>query len=281
MNIIIPNQKKLDQTIANIKEQGAENLHILTDFDRTLTYGHVNGEKTPSIISILRNGLHLTADYAKQAHALFDKYHPIELDPDIPLADKKIAMATWWRNHKKLLIKSGLNKKDLEAIAKDPSIKFRQGVIEFLDYLHNQNIPLVILSASGAGEAIPFYFANAKKDYPNIHYITNSLNWSADGRALSIHEPIIHTLNKDETIIKDFPEIYQQVANRKNVILLGDDLGDVGMITGFDYDNLLKIGFLNYNADQLRSSYSKNFDIIIEGDGDFSYINDLLKNLWK
>ncbi|MFA6307343.1 MAG: hypothetical protein WCS88_03525 [Patescibacteria group bacterium] len=279
MKIIFSNKIKLAKTIATIKAQGTEKLHILSDFDRTLTYGYIDGKKTPSIISILRNGHYLSPDYAAKAHALFDKYHTIEIDPDIPLKEKKIMMDTWWRTHKKLLIASGLNKKDLEKIVKDPLIKFRKGVDKFLDNLHKQNIPLVILSASGVGEAIPIYFKNAKKNYPNIYYINNSLNWSKDGRALSIREPIIHILNKDEAVIKNFPQIYKEVAKRKNVILLGDDLGDVDMITGFDYDNLIKIGFLNYNADKLRKLYSKNFDVIIEGDADFEYVNTLLKNL--
>jgi len=281
MKIIIPNQEKLDKTVAKIKAQGKNNIHILADFDRTLTYGSINKQKTPSLVAVLRNGNYLTADYAQQAQALFDKYHPLELDPNIPLTDKKIAMHTWWRTHKQLFIEAGLNKKDLEAIAKDPIIRFRKGVDKFLDYLHAKNIPLVILSACGVGEAIPIYFINAKKNYPNIYYINNSLNWSADGQALSIREPIIHALNKDETLIKDFPEIYKRVVNRKNVILLGDNLSDIGMITGFDYDNLIKIGFLNYNLDELRELYCKNFDIIIEGDGDFNYVNKLLKDLCK
>ena len=56
---------------------------------------------------------------------------------------------------------------------------------------------------------------------------------------------IITSWSKDETVLKEFPEIYNKIKDRKNVILIGDELGDVGMIEGFDYDNLLKIGFLN------------------------------------
>jgi len=281
MAILIPNQAKLDKTIAQIKKEGTDKIHILSDFDRTLTYGSINGQKTPSLISVLRNGMYLTPDYAPQAHALFDKYHPIELDNKIPLAERKQAMETWWRTHKQLLIDSGLHKKDLLKIVKDKNIKFRKGVSKFLDYLHENNIPLVILSGSGAGEAVPFFFQNIKKDYPNIHYITNKLNWSDDGRALSIKEPVIHSLNKDEILVKNFPEIYKEVKNRKNVILLGDSLGDVNMVSGFDYDNLIKIAFLNYNIEELRSSYLENFDIIITDDADFNYVNDLIKYLCK
>jgi len=281
MKIIIPDQKKLATTIASIQKTGSDKLHILADFDRTLTYGSVDGQKVPSIIAILRNGHHLSDDYAVKAHALFDKYHPIEIDPQVSLTEKKQAMETWWRSHKQLLIDSGLNKKDIAAIVQDPHIKFRQGVSEFLKYLHQQNIPLIILSASGVGEAVPMYFVNVKQNFSNIHYIVNSLTWDDSGQALAINEPIIHSLNKDETVIKNFPEIYQEISERKNVILLGDNVADTEMVTGFDYDNLIKIGFLDYDIDKQKESFLENFDIVIEGDGDFDYINKLIKKLCR
>ena len=281
MSVIISHTTKLKQTIAKIKVAGPDKLHILSDFDRTMTYAHRADQKVPSLVAILRNGNYLSSDYAQKAHALFDHYHPLEIDARLNLTSKKIAMDKWWRSHLKLLIASGLNKKDLELIASDKQIKFRKGVNLFLNTLQRKNIPLVILSASGVGEAVKIYFEQAKKNYPNIHYITNSLVWNKAGQAIAIKEPIIHSLSKDETLVKNFPKIYQQIKNRKNVLLLGDSLSDVDMISGFDYDNLAKIGFLNYNISQQRKYFLKNFDVVIEGDDDFSYINQLLKDLCK
>lgn len=279
MSIIIPQAKKLAQTIKAIKKQGAASLHVLSDFDRTLTYATVNKISVPSIIAILRNGHYLDPDYAQKAHALFNKYYPLEKDPHLPLAKKKKAMNAWWWAHKKLLINSGLNKKDLRQMVQDPHIKFRRGVDQFLNYLKIKNIPLVILSASGIGEAIPLYFKNYKKNYKNIHYIVNALSWSKSGKALSIKEPIIHSLNKDETVIKDFPAVYKKIHQRKNVLLIGDNVSDIDMIIGFDYQNLIKVGFLNYQDPKIKKTFLKNFDIIITNDGDFKYLNQLLKKL--
>lgn len=279
MAVIIPDKNQLQRTIEAMRADGVDRLHVLADFDRTLTYGSVNGVKTPSIISILRNGRYLKPGYDKKAHALFDKYNTIELDPKVPLKEKKQAMDTWWRTHKQLLIASGLNKTDLEEIVKDPLIKFRKGVDKFLDFLKQKNIPLVILSASGVGEALPLYFKNAKKNYNNIYFLINSFNWSENNYAQSIKEPVIHSLNKDETIVKDFPDVYKKIINRKNVLLLGDSIHDIDMLTGFDYDNLIKIGFLNYNDPELKILFTKNFDIIITADGNFDYVNDLIKKI--
>lgn len=279
MKIIIANLQKLDKIKSQIKKGGCQKIHILSDFDRTLTYRTINGIKTPSIVSVLRDGKHLTKDYADKANALFEKYHPIEINPEIPLDKRKKAMKEWWETHNKLLIDSELKKKDLEDIVENGYIKFRQGVPKFLDFLYKHNIPLVIISASGCGDTIRLFFQKIKKDYPNIFYITNHFCWDKAGKIISVKEPVIHCMNKDETILKNFPEIYQIIKDRKNVILLGDNVEDIEMIQGFSYNNLLKIGFLNFDCHKSRENYKRKFDVVLEGDGDFYFINNLIQDL--
>ena len=85
-------------------------------------------------------------------------------------------------------------------------------------------------------------------------------------------------MNKDETMVHDFPEIYKRIKDRKNVLLMGDSIGDLGMIEGFDYDNLLKVGFLNDNVKENIKNYKKNFDVVITSDSDMKYIiNNILQ----
>ena len=279
MKTIIPNPENLERLKAQIKKTGYQNLHILSDFDRTFTYGTVDGVKVPSIISMLRDGHHLVAGYAEKAHALFDKYNPIEVDPNIPLAEKKRAMQEWWEIHDKLLIESGLSKSDLEDVAKNGHVKFREGVPEFLDFLCENNIPLIVFSASGCGDALPLFFQRIKRDYPNIFYVTNRFNWDDDGKVVSTKGPIIHCMNKDGVVLEEIPEVYKVIKDRKNIILLGDGIGDLGMVEGFDYANLLTIGFLNLDYNSSSKGYEENFDVVLEGDGDFNFINNLIRDL--
>lgn len=79
--------------------------------------------------------------------------------------------------------------------------------------------------------------------------------------------------------MRDFPAVFTQIHNRKNVILLGDSLGDPGMVTGFEYDNLLKIGFLNPGSEHMSEQYQKAYDILIENDGDFSLVNKTIYSI--
>lgn len=279
-NIVISNPKKVEKARKSISQGGAEKLHILADFDRTLTHAFISGEKVPSIISVLRSsGKYLGGDYAKKANALYEKYYPIEVDPNIPIEKKKKAMEEWWMTHFNLLAKSGFNKNHLGEIMASGRIRFRQGALEFFDFLHKHGIPLIIMSSSGVGgDVISMLLKKENRAYRNIHIISNSFVWDKEGRVIDIKKPIIHCLNKDETILKDFP-YYKEIKHRKNVLLLGDSLGDVGMIEGFKYDNLIKVGFLNENIEENLKHYSKAYDILILNDSSMDYVNELLKEM--
>lgn len=280
MEIEITNQKKLNLFQSKIRKGEFDNLHLLADFDRTLTYGTTSeGEKSPSLIALLRNGGYLDEDYAKKAHALFDKYHPVEVDPDVSRQEKKEAMRKWWESHDRLLIEKGLSKQDFKDIIKESGVKFRKGVPDFLAFLNEHDIPVVIISASGTGEAVPMFFEKREVDFANIHFVVNRFEWDEKGVAVDYKKPVIHSMNKDETVLEEFPEIYKKVRKRREVILLGDSLGDIDMVEGFDYSQLLKIGFLCYNVEENREQYRKNFDVVLEGDGDFGFISDKLFGL--
>jgi cytosolic 5'-nucleotidase 3 len=277
-NIIISNQEELEKKLEGIKKGGVDNLHFLSDFDRTLTYGMVDGEKTPSAIAVLREDGYLDKDYSQRAKALFEHYHPYEVDFNLSLQEKKKKMKEWWDTHFNILIEKGLNKKDLEKVIESRKIKLREGIGVFLEEINQQKIPFVVFSASGCGEIVEMFFEKKQLNFPNIHFLINRFNWDEEGRAVSIREPVIHVSNKDETAIQEAEDIYKEVENRKNVILLGDSLSDTGMVEGFDYDNLLKIGFLNsYNESQLEE-YKKEYDIIILNDSNFT---PLYKNFLK
>lgn len=279
MKEIIKNPEKLKEKKDIFKAEGLDKMHILSDFDRTLTYGSVGGIKTPSIISMLRDGKHLSEEYARKARALYDKYHKYEIDLSLSEAERKKLMRAWWNTHNKLLVESGLSYSDLEDIVENGHVRFREGVEEFLDWTYQNNVPMVIMSASGCGDAIKLFFEKIGKDYPNIHYVTNQFEWDENGKAIAPKEPVIHSLNKDETVLSELPEVYKVVKDRKNVILLGDSLHDLGMIDGFEYDNLIRIGFQNDVSANLNNEYEKKFDVVLKGDGDFEYVGKLIKDL--
>jgi len=246
-NIIISDNKKLEETMRKISEQGKDNFHVIADFDKTLTKAFVNNKKSPTILAQIRNGRYLTEDYAPRASALFDKYHPIEISAKIPEKEKKKKMHDWWKAHFDLLVECGMNKQVINEIINKSEIKFRQGSSEFLEKLSINKIPLIIMSA-GPGDMIKEHLKHEERLSPNIHIIADMFKFDKNGIVIGVEEPIIHSLNKHEIEVNKLP-VYNELLERKNVLLLGDNLEDVGMIKGFPYENLIKIGFLNENIE--------------------------------
>lgn len=135
------------------------------------------------------------------------------------------------------------------------------------------------MSASGLGvEAIKFYLQQQNCFFSNIHIISNEFVWDKEGFATSVKQPIIHSLNKDETLLKDFP-FYNMVADRKNVILLGDNPDDIDMVVGFPYENLLTIGFWNKPTSENQLVYEKSYDVLIKNDGSMTKVNEIIKQI--
>lgn len=279
-NILIPKPQDFDIKLQNIIAWWPENFHVIADFDRTLTKAFAEGKPTVSLITRLQNGM-FPPEYADKSNAIFDKYHPIEIDPSLSLEVKKQAMTKWRDEQFNLMLSYGLTRDIIKQAITSESTNFRMWCREFFTLLAQHNIPLVILSASGLGYESVYYCLEAENLLSeNIDIISNAFIRNEKWQAIGVKEPIIHSFNKDETVVKKFP-IYEEIKDRKNILLLGDGLWDAQMADGFDYENIIKIWFLNNNTPEHREKFSQVFDLIILDDGDMDEVNKIIKKLVK
>lgn len=278
-NTIFSNENYTENTIEKIKADWFWKLHVLADFDNTITKAFFNWEKIPSLLHLLRSvEKELWEDAAFEDTELFKKYHPIEIDPKIDIEEKKEKMIEWWKSSFEIFIKYWLNKETLKSIAKTEKIEIRKWIIELFSILKENNIPLIIISASWIWvKSISYFLEERWLMSDNIKIISNDFLWDANWTAIAYKEPIIHSFNKWETVLKEFPSIYSEIKNRTNVILLWDSLWDTAMIDWFDFENLLKIWFLNYNENDLIESYKNIYDIVLTWDNDWEFITEILK----
>ena len=279
MQVHIKNLELFAKKKQAIQKAGKAACFIISDFDRTLTYGTFNGKKTPSIISLLRDGNHLSEDYAEKAHQLFDHYHAIECNSSLPLEYRKAQMWEWREKHDELLIASKLRLTDLKDITQNGHLQLRKGVAECLRKLDESWIPLVIFSASGCGDAIPLFMQHNQCDFHNISYVINRFSRDKEGIAKGIEGEIIHALNKDEWVFSKFPELREKLEKRKNVILIGDGLGDAEMAQGSNHETLLKIWILTLETPELLKAYEEAIDLVLIGDDDFDEVGALFDEL--
>ncbi len=81
--------------------------------------------------------------------------------------------------------------------------------------------------------------------------------------------------NKNEASVAQTKH-YDAIRDRRNVILLGDSLGDLRMADGLKHDVSLTIGFLNHDVDAWLPKYLDAFDIVLTNDVAMDVIVDLL-----
>ncbi len=278
--ISLRDKESLEKKWQKIKEGGVERFHIITDFDRTLTSGKIAGKRTASIISQLRSGNFLSEAYSAEAHKLYDHYRPIETDTSLSLEERSAQMDQWWQEHFDLLSRSGLTKSVLEQVVKERPRIFRPGALAFFDLCKKLAIPVVIMSAS-MGDMIKLYLEAEGKLSSNIHIVSNLLEFDEKGSVIGVKKPIVHSLNKQEVLVKSIPDVYDAVKERKNVLLMGDGLGDLGMVEGFAYDELVSVGFYNDAEDGERKEFEEAFDILISDDREMDSINEIISTTFS
>lgn len=253
--------------------------YILADFDATLTKAYSSGQKRPSLISVLRDHAYLGEDYAQQAKSLYAKYAPIERDSSLPFEQRKAAMEERRGTHFDLLIEKGLSIAHLQRVIDEWQIQMRDWYEEFFWYLHEQQIPMIIISASGLGVTmIQMMLEQSWVDMTHIHIISNQLQFDQEGVLVDKVKPYIHGMNKDETQIKAFG-FDKHIKWRDDIILMGDSLNDLLMATWADYSSLTSFWFLNDpDADEARiQEYEETYDTVVRGDGDLYGVIEYLK----
>lgn len=262
------------EKLARIKEGGLNNLHIVSDFDRTLTPHRVQGEKTSTSFAQFRNGGYLGDDYVSRAEALYDKYRPLEIDESLSFEERNRHMKEWFRLHMELLVEKGVTRDILEDIVRRGRVRLRDGANVFLQYFSSKQVPVLLLSA-GIGDLIRIFLQSQDLLAPNVHIISNFFEFDEAGRALGVKGDSIAPTNKDESGVAD--SVYgAEVDARNNVIVLGDNVDDIKMVHGLEHDTVLSVGFLNENEDTLREPYRTVFDIVIESDGSMEELNQMI-----
>jgi len=275
-SVIVSNKAAFEKKLAAIKNDGRENFFVVSDFDGTLTKMFYRGKPRPSVISILRSESLISSDYSRKAQELYEKYHTIEIDEKIPIEERMAAMENWWKDHYKLLISSGLRKEHIEKVVNSKKLKLRRGVDKLLKLLSTLEVPVIIMSSSGVGyDAISLLLMKKDAFFDNILIISNRFVWRGD-KAVSFHQPIVHSLNKN---FKFFPEVLRKIQNRRNALLLGNNVDDVKMIQGADIKECLKIGFLDEKSN--LKIYEKNFDVVILDDGSMGAVVRLVEEMFK
>jgi len=234
---------------------GRNKLHIVLDFDRTLTKSHNKRGENISTWEILR--AHLPQKAQKEYQELYNKYRPQEIRNELKVSDA----INWWESILTLFKENKLRWSDIAIdIEKMP---IRPYTKELIDVCRRKNIPTIIISA-GIKDIIEL-FCQKFEIVPTLILSTN-LIFSPDGYIEGWErESLIHVLNKKE---KGHKELNKIKRIRPNTILIGDSVDDAPMVeTG---ENVLRILVDDPRGDEgnrnteVYEEILQKFDLIIK-----------------
>ena len=291
--IIIPNPATFIEKRQQLIAGGAQSLQVISDFDHTLS-----AFTSHSSHGTLEHAAELPADYLPKVQALFDHYYPIEMDHTISREAKEAVMVEWWEAAHALLLEYRFNRSFItSAVAQaitHNKLTYRPHATTVIHYTHTHNIPLLVFSA-GLGDTIAEFMAQTGTALPNVDVVSNFMRFDEQtGTLVGFSHDLIHSLNKNYShVLAQRAERaggggggggggsgggggvcgLEGVVGRRNVVLLGDSVGDVAMSVGLDDVNvILRVGWLNgpwpVEAEKL-AKYEAVYDVLIgSGDGD-------------
>ncbi|XP_055111735.1 7-methylguanosine phosphate-specific 5'-nucleotidase isoform X2 [Symphalangus syndactylus] len=251
---------------------------VISDFDMTLSRFAYNGKRCPSSYNILDNSKIISEECRKELTALLHHYYPIEIDPHRTVKEKLPHMVEWWTKAHNLLCQQKIQKFQIAQVVRESNAMLREGYKAFFNTLYHNNIPLFIFSA-GIGDILEEIIRQMKVFHPNIHIVSNYMDFNEDGFLQGFKGQLIHTYNKNSSVCEN-SGYFQQLEGKTNVILLGDSIGDLTMADGVPgVQNILKIGFLNDKVEERRERYMDSYDIVLEKDETLDVVNGLLQHI--
>jgi len=270
----------VENAIAKIAEKGPGKLQVIADFDSTLSRHHVNGVRCDSSPGVLTRSKLMPEEFKKTGMALFHKYYPIEICHELTVDEKIPHMVEWYTQSQANIVKAGFTKTRIREFVAGSTCILRENTNHMLKVLHDANIPVLVFSA-GVGNVLEEVLAAAGALFPNKKIVSNFMEFDDEERILAFKKPLIHTFNKHEIASMEV-EYFASVAERNNVLLLGDCLGDHEMDKGVQNpDAVLKIGFLNDRLEERLPAFMEAFDIVILDDQSMDFVNALLKFILK
>jgi phosphoserine phosphatase len=249
-------RKMMSEKLSHFRNAGKDKLHLVLDFDRTLTPSR--NEQGVDIVTWRFLNQRLPARARLLTEKLYSKYRPLEISGKMTVAEA----ITWWSSVLDLYKHAGLKWPDL-AFEVQEAISARLGAKELFDVCATKGIPTIIISA-GIKNVIELWCQ--KFEIKPALVLSTSLCLDDKGCVCGWdRNSLIHIFNKHE---KGHQELSAIRRSRPNTILVGDCLEDAAMVSGSD--DVLRFFIDDCRADECRAqdfhkTVLETFDMIIPG----------------
>ncbi|CAP32552.1 Protein CBG13827 [Caenorhabditis briggsae] len=275
--------KALTDKLSKFVAGGADQLMVISDFDFTLSrFADKSGNRCSSCYCVFDNAVGTNnPEWCRKFVGLYHKYGPVEHDHSLSIEEKVPFMEAWWQQSHELIIQGGFKREAIDDYVSRCNIQLRDNADIMMKKMTNHSVPFIIFSA-GIGTIIEMYLKHKfGKVEDNTHIVSNMMGFDQDGYVNSFSDPLIHVFCKNSSVMPADRTFSEQIHGRRNVILLGDSVGDAFMDVGVEEEQLsLKIGFVNHDADKLVDKYLNYFDIVLVHDQSMNVPNQILEAIY-
>ncbi|KAJ8377258.1 hypothetical protein AAFF_G00264860 [Aldrovandia affinis] len=279
-SVCMRDRGRVEEIIQAMQRAGPSTLQVISDFDMTLTRFSYNGKRCPTCHNILDNRKLISEECKQKLKDLLNVYYPIESDVGRSVEEKLPLMVEWWTKAHALLVQQKIQKDLLALVVRESDARLREGYRAFFDRLQDHDVPLLIFSA-GVGDVLEEVIRQAGVFHPNVKVFSNYMDFDESGALRAFKGELIHIYNKREGALLNAAH-FRELWARRNVLLLGDSLGDLTMADGVhSLANILKIGYLNDKVEERKESYLRAYDIVLERDETMDVANGILWHITR
>lgn len=134
-----------------------------------------------------------------------------------------------------------------------------------------------MIFSAGVGDVLEELIRQNHVFHPNVHIISNYMDFDHAGILQAFKGQLIHSYNKRDGALSHATAL-RELHGRPNILLLGDSLGDLSMADGVcEAQNVLTVGFLNDKVEERKESYVRSFDIVLIKDETMDVPNAILR----
>ena len=294
-------EKKI-KDFAMAYSKNKKSVAVVTDFDYTITtpIDYKTGKEYKSSYYLYDEDL-IGGDqkkFCERRQALADIYSKYEFSTEYDLETRIEKMREWYTKNIQLYFNEKFTLDSIDEMVKKckNNLLFRKNAKEYMELLIEMGIPIIIES----GGITVFIVAILKTIFPNIYQlikekkimvVSNSFTFDEKTKGCNgLEHEVIYCFNKDEflgnVVNKEYPEL-------KNVLVLGDNLGDADSVKkiNVEKENVIGFGFVNLPINVLNDEnkkdhiekkikeYTNVFDVALIGDCDYEPIIEILKKI--
>lgn len=280
--VLVRDPTAVESKLASLASAGLEHVHVVSDFDRTLTQFEHQGRRVDSCHGVIDSSPLLGDAFRAHIKSIFDKYYPLEISPSLSHDERERYMVEWWTQAHSAYFEYGLREHMLPDMLGTSNITLRAHADRVIKGLRHHRVPLFVLSAGIANVIELFLDRHAARpaDAP-VDIVANRMVFGNDGHLAGFDGQLIHSLNKTGHLLSLDTRTrarLEQHRHRTHAIILGDNLSDVKMAHGLPVNDVVSVGFLNDRVDDRLEDYARNFDIVITHDGSMRVVEQLIEH---